>query len=80
VQYPRVDGRLACRIRLENYVRGHQRLVGVIHTEGNGLEKQSPRPDHPSWRRGVSMSICEKATTLIFIDLEMVHHFINRNF
>jgi hypothetical protein len=25
---------------------------------------------------GVSMSICEKTTTLIFLDLELVHHFI----
>jgi hypothetical protein len=26
---------------------------------------------------GMSMSICEKTTTLIFLDLELVHHFIN---
>jgi uncharacterized membrane protein (DUF2068 family) len=28
---------------------------------------------------GMSMSICEKTTTLIFLDLELVHHFTNRN-
>jgi hypothetical protein len=27
---------------------------------------------------GMSMSICEKTTTLIFLYLELVHHFINR--
>jgi hypothetical protein len=26
----------------------------------------------------VSMLICEKTTTLIFLDLELVHHFIDR--
>jgi hypothetical protein len=24
------------------------------------------------------MSICEKTSTIIFLDLELVHHFINR--
>jgi hypothetical protein len=28
---------------------------------------------------GVSMSICEETTTLIFLDLELVQHFITRN-
>jgi hypothetical protein len=28
---------------------------------------------------GMSILICEKTTTLIFLDLELVHHFINRN-
>jgi hypothetical protein len=28
---------------------------------------------------GVSMLICEKTTTLIFLDLELQHHFIERN-
>jgi hypothetical protein len=26
---------------------------------------------------GMSMSICEKTTTLIFLDLQLVHHFID---
>jgi hypothetical protein len=29
------------------------------------------------WKYG--MSICKKTTTLIFLDLELVHHFIDRN-